>query len=37
MVWLAIKPGPDRCRMVASLMRLEMLAGMVALVIGRNY
>ena len=37
MVWLAIKPGPDRCRMVASLMRLEMLAGMVALEIGRNY
>ena len=37
MIWLAFEPGPDRCRTVASFMRLEMLAGMVALVIGRNY
>ena len=37
MIWLAFEPGPDKCRTVASLMRLEMLAGMVALVVGRNY
>ncbi len=35
--WLGFKPGSDKCCRVSSLIKLEMLPGIIALLIGKNY
>ena len=37
MIWLGLRPSARRCRTASSLIKSQMLIGMAALVIGKNY
>jgi geranylgeranylglycerol-phosphate geranylgeranyltransferase len=37
LIWLGIKPDRKKCRLAAVLIKLQMLPGIIALILGKNY